>query len=556
MNLAETRPPGESKNCLTFSREGGSAGAVNEIGATAGWGKLDNVSAMAMKAVQQHHLAGLAVAVIRPGQPPETFCTGEADIGGGREMGSDTVFRIASITKTMTAIGLMQLYEAGLFQLEDAVNDFLRTFRVEPRSGGPPITFWHLLTHTSGIGQIPSMADILRPQAWGMDKAGSQGADLKELYRGVLRTHVPAGTKWAYANHGFAVIGQLVQDISGIALPQYMRENVFDPLRMTSTDYLRSHRTARASALGYQRAKDSLRPVRDYDRSLLGPGAVRSTLSDMVRYAQALLQHGVGEDGQVLRPRTLSEMFSPQFSPDPRIPGMGLAFFLHTLGEHHLVGHDGNLPGFASALLLAPDDGFGVIVLTNTATPFGAHLLAEEIMRSELRVTYPIPLSRIQVRDQSPVWNHIVGYYRPRRGLLTNVRDWQLIGPEAQVVVKHGRLFLRCLSPHGGLRAGVPLQATNNDDPLSFEVNIGGMVVPIVFQRVDTRSVTAMCIGHPLLSTLHKKAAWRSVQRRLIFTGAAALTMGTCRAARRKRYVRAVCEEVSPLELLDLDCQM
>ena len=86
---------------------------------------------------------------------------------------------------------------------------------------------------------------------------------------------------------------------------------------------------------------------------------MRSTLADVARYAQALLYGGMGEGGRILRQDTLQLTWSPQYSPDPRIPGMGLGFFLDRLGDHRVAGHDGNLPGFAAGLLLAPDDGLG-----------------------------------------------------------------------------------------------------------------------------------------------------------------------------------------------------
>jgi CubicO group peptidase (beta-lactamase class C family) len=207
---------------------------------------------------------------------------------------------------------------------------------------------WHLLTHTAGIGELPWVADVLHPAARGMARPGAPAVDLAGLYQGVLRAEINAGTKWAYANHGFAVAAQLIQDLSGVPLPRYMREHLFDPLGMGSSDYVRSDRVAGAVAVGHQWKRGRLRPLADYDRSLLGPGAVCSTLADMARYAQALLQGGVGEGGRVLEPETLQVMWSPQYSPDPRIPGIGLGFFLDRLGGHREVGHDGNLPGFAS----------------------------------------------------------------------------------------------------------------------------------------------------------------------------------------------------------------
>ncbi len=427
----------------------------------------------------------------------------------------------------MTAIGLMRLYDDGRFQLDDPVNDYLKTFRIQPPSGGVDVTFRHLLTHTAGIGQLPALVDVVRPTAWGRVRPGSRGASLAKLYRGVLRPEVKAGTKWAYANHGFAVLGQLVEDISGVPLPQYMRENVFDPLGMTSTDYLRTPETSAHMATGYAMRMGRLQATRDFDLgSLLGAGAVRSTLSDMVRYVEGLLRTFTGEDEQLLRQQTLAEMWSNQFSPDPRIPGMGLAFFLHAFDDHRVVGHDGNEPGFASALMIAPEDRTAVVVLTNTTTTFGAPILAEAILCYQLALPDANSwLPRPDSPDEPSLWDDLIGYYGPEPGLLTNVRSWLLLGGEAQVLVQHGHLIVRALSPLAELRTGVQLHPVDRQDPTLFAVHVGGMVVPVAFNRATSDRAGAMCIGHPLLSRLHRRPWWRSSNVRLR-VGAATVVAG------------------------------
>ncbi|MGA9161971.1 MAG: serine hydrolase domain-containing protein, partial [Actinomycetota bacterium] len=417
----------------------------------------------------------------------------------------------------------------------------LKTFKVDPRPGWPDVTCRRLLTHTAGIGEIPRLADVVHPAAFGVDKPGSGGVDLAALYRGALRPEVPAGTKWAYANHGFAVAGQLVQDISGTPLPEYMRERVFDRLGMRRTDYLRTDRVAGDVASGHRASKGRLRPVRDYDRSLLGPGAVRSTLSDMATYTEALLRTAAGEKGPILRQETLAEMWSPQFSPDPRIPGMGLAFFLHDFDGRRVVGHDGNLPGFASALLLAPEDQVGVVVLTNTATLFGAHLLAEAILRAELALPPAgSGLPRPGVPENPATWEELVGYYAPDPGLLTNVWPRSLVGGEVQILTMGDHLVARALSPSRELRRGARLHPVDRDDPANFELNAGGMVVPVVFRRDPDGQV--ICVGHPMLSTLRKRPRWRSSRlrlRALTVAGAAAAVFGLWRRLRRRETPRS-----------------
>ncbi len=499
---------------------------------------MDNIASLVVEAAGLHGLTGVAVAAVGPGMPPTMVCQGVADASGGRSVDPDTVFRVASVTKTMTAIGLMQLQEAGCFGLDDPVNDYLSAFQIQPPPGGPPVTFRHLLTHTAGIGELQRLADVLRPAARGLARPGTPAADLAALYHGTLRPEVSAGTKWAYANHGFAVIGQLVQEISGVPLPDYMREHLFDPLAMGSSDYVRSGRIDGATAAGHQWRGRRLRPVADYDRSLLGAGAVWSTLSDMTRYAQALLQGGAGDHGRILQPGTLVMMWSPQYSPDPRIPGMGLAFFLDRPAGHRVAGHDGNLPGFAAALLLAPDDGLGVVVLTNTATLFGAHLLAGAVLRALLGIPGPASgLPRPDVADQPQHWAQLTGYYAPEPGLLTNFRAWTLLGGEVQVLIRHKPLVVRALSPSAALRRGLRLYPTDPNDPLVFAGAAGGLVVPVAFQPDPDERATTLCVGYPALATLRRRPVWRSSRVRLqAVTAAAAAGLAYRRASHHRHW--------------------
>ena len=451
-----------------------------------------------VEGMRRHGLGGAVVAVVRRGEPPTLVCEGLADGSKQRPVDSGTVFRIASISKTMTAIGVMQLRDQGLLALDDPVNKYLRAFTVDPPSGGPEVTFRHLLTHTAGIGELPRVSDLVRRQAWGSGKPGAAAADLGALYRGRLRTEVPAGSKWAYANHGFAVLAQVVQDISGRPFAEHMLEQVFEPLGMTSTDYRRTERTADQLATGYHWLFGRLRPLKDYDLTVQGPGSVLSSVSDMASYAEWLLHGGAGAKGEVLRSETVAEMMSPQYSVDPRLPGMGLAFFLDHLGRHRVAGHDGNVPGFASALLIAPDEGIGVVVLTNTSSFIGAHLLALALLRSLLGVPDPaVQLPRIDVADHPHAWSELVGHYAPRPGFLTNFRAWQVFGGEVQVVIKHRQLVIRGLSGPRRLRQGLRLYATDDTDPLLFVVEFDGLVVPIAFERDATGRVETLAIGPP-----------------------------------------------------------
>ena len=495
-----------------------------------------DVRSLVVEAMRRHGLGGAAVAVVRKGEEPALDCVGLADSSTNRSVDPDTVFRIASISKTMTAIALMQLRDRGLFGLDDPVNNYLKTFTVEPPPGGPDVTFRHLLTHTAGIGELPRRADVVRREAWGVGKPWAVPADVGAVYRGTLRPETVAGAKWAYANHGFAVLGQLVEDISGRPFAEHLHEHLLQPLGMDNTESTRTDRTDARLATGYQWVLGRLRPVKDYDLTMPGPGSVRSSVADMATYAEWLLHGGAGANGEALRPETLAEMMTPQYSVDRRLPGMGLAFFLDQLDGHRVAGHDGGVPGFSSALLTAPDDGVAVVVLTNTATMIGAHLLAQAVLRSLLGVPRPdADRPTATVAEQPHGWSDLVGHYAPAPGLLTNARAWQMIGGEAQVVVQRRRLVIRALSPLRQFRRGLQLRATDDEDPLVFAADIEGLDVRIVFAHDPAGQVDRLAVGPPANFTLYRRRTLRSSRLRLRLAGAASLVATGQRLHQRRQ---------------------
>lgn len=174
------------------------------------------------------------------------------------------------------------------------------------------------------------------------------------------------GTGHTYSSHGFATLGQIVVDVTGEPLGRYFREHIFELLGMEETDLVRSDRVKQRLATGYALRSPGARPVGDCDLMTVGAGGVYSTTRDIARYVATLLGGGTNENGTVLKPETLASMFAPQYQPDPRLPGIGLAFFRHDAGGLLLVQHEGLMPGFSSEMLVASDDGVGVARATRS----------------------------------------------------------------------------------------------------------------------------------------------------------------------------------------------
>ncbi|HEY7732761.1 MAG TPA: serine hydrolase domain-containing protein [Gaiellaceae bacterium] len=447
---------------------------------------------LAVESFNEHTLAGLAVGLVRDGRLSWFAGLGVADAESGREVDEQTVFRIGSISKTMTALAVMQLVEEGSVGLDDPVNEHLRSFRVShPDRSSEPVRIRHLLTHTGGLGELRRWSDLVRPTI-GLAAKPGRVPELSRYYAPELRAEIPPGTKWAYANHGFAALGQLIEDVTGDPFAVRLRERVFEPLGMQGTDFLRSERVRDRLAVGYKLGRRGLRAVKDLEIAVPPAGSVFSSVADMALYAAAIAGGGANGHGRVIREETLASMLTPAW-PSDGLPAMGLAFMLEELDGHRVAGHDGGWPGFVSALLVAPDDGVGVVAFTNTSTAFAPHDVAERVLCRMLGTR--APEEREPVPESPHLWPQLVGLYKLPRGPNTNFRLLPVTAGEIEVAIRGGKLVARSPSPLTALRRGVPLRASDASDPLAFGAEVGGVEFSVVFERGASGRVEAVRAG-------------------------------------------------------------
>ncbi len=416
---------------------------------------------------------GLAAGVIRDGML-EFHAHGLADIATGRPVGLDTVFRIGSITKTFTAIAVMQLLEQGVVDLDAPANDYLRAYRLIPaRARFRPATVRHLLTHTAGISEQVPRSGMLRRDFGETVPAGARVPSLAEYYRGGLRLEAEPGTRFRYGDHGIATLGQLVEDVTGQPFHDYLREHVFTPLGMLDTTLLRAEADTARLVTGYRLGAHGPRAVPERDFVPAGAGAIFSTPRDMARYLAAFLGGGGNEHGRVLRPATLAAMFAPQYQPDPRLPGLGLAFFRAGLGAHATVEHQGVLPPHYAQIVVAPDAGAAVMVFTNGAVGAAAWLPVEANLLLARELDVPDDAVRRDVPQRPDLWNELCGWYAmPGPATLTDVRIRGFFGAGFEVLVRRGTLVLRLLSPVPVLYRGFPLHPDDENDPYLYRVDL------------------------------------------------------------------------------------
>jgi CubicO group peptidase (beta-lactamase class C family) len=492
-------------------------------------GRIDGI-------LNRHPAVGLAVGVVRNGRLEFFSGHGLADLASNTPITQNTVFRIGSITKTFTAIAVLQLWEQGLVDLDAPANAYLRAYRLIPaKAAHRPATVRQLLTHTAGLPELLYPWRAYTPILGQTVRFGQRLPTLADYYRGRLGLVAEPGTTHTYSNHGFATLGQLVEDVSGEPLDRWFRERIFDPLGMVDTDLLRSERVRSRLATGYAVRTDGPRPVGDWDVVTPAAGSIYSTTSDMARYVAALVAGGTGEHGSVLKPETLAGMFAPHYRSDPRLPGMGLAFFRDEVGGHLVVEHEGLVPGFSSQLTVAPDDGVGVLAFTNGARGASAWLGTE--VSGLLSDLLGVPDERIRsdVSHHPELWGELCGWYG-FRGSFRDVQRWFVAG--AEVFVRRGQLMLRALSTIPALYRGLVLHPDDDRDPSVFRVDLSGLglgTVRVVFSREPGVGAAAVHLEFPpALVSFDKQPATKNP--RPWVTGAlGAVAVATAATAIRRR---------------------
>ncbi len=487
--------------------------------------------------LNRHPAIGFALGVVRNGALEVFHGYGVADLASHRPVAEDTVFRIASITKTFTAIAVMQLWERGLVDLDAPANDYLRAYRLIPaKASWRPATPRDLLTHTAGIAEQVPRSGILRRDFGESVKVGRRVPPLADYYRGGLRLSAEPGTMFRYSDHGPATLGQIVEDVSGRSLDSYLRERVFDPLGMGDTTLVRSEVAQSRLARGYKMSSTGPKPVNDRNVVTAGAGSIYSTPKDMARYLAAVLGGGANEHGTVLKPATLAAMFAAQFQPDPRIPGMGLAFWRRTAGGHPVVEHQGIIPGFDSQIIVAPDDGVALMAFTNGASHAVQWMPVEMSRLLHDLLGVPDDAIRTDVPQRPEIWGGICGwYYLP--GPLTDVRLRTIAGAGVEVFVRRGQLVLRFLAPIPPLYKGLPLHPADDTDPYVFQMDLSEFGLgpfTVVFSRVSETETMAVHFDVMPLSA-HRRP--QSTNPRLWVKGALAIsTMAILgRSFRRRR---------------------
>ena len=279
----------------------------------------------------------------------------------------DTKFRLGSITKQFTATAVLQLQEKGKLNVNDLVSKYVS----DTPETWKDITIHHLLTHTSGLHGFTELPDYQKRQ-----RERVTPAELISRFKDLPLDFAP-GSKWRYSNSGYALLGYIIEKVSGQSYENYLKENIFDRLEMRDSGYDHAATLLKNRASGYEE-----RPTRvnaEYlDMSIpYSAGSLYSTVEDLYRWDRALYTD------KVLSEKTRERMFTPLVKTPNGDLSYGYGWMIGSDNGRKTIQHGGGINGFSTVILRYPDQDACVIVLSNMPSPrFGpiGHRLATMLL--------------------------------------------------------------------------------------------------------------------------------------------------------------------------------
>ncbi len=317
------------------------------------------------RAMIEGKIPSATIALISGDKVIWTGAYGESNLWARTPATPNTIYLIGSTFKAMSTIALLQQMEKGKFKLDEPVSKYL-DFKIQGDDPKNPVTFRHLLTHTSGLegdfGAVP---------VW----SNAAPTTVDEFVHKSLKVAYPPMTKVEYSNAAFTFIGYLVEKFSGVPFRQYIQENIWKPLEMNSTAFDPTPDMDERLSVPYVVNKDGKQEATTRIRAAVYPaGIVYGTIENQANWLITNLNSGVFKGKRIISEETLNQMMTRQFDQfkggiegiwGNETAGFGLTWWVQEKDGERYFAHSGSLGGYTAFLLGNRDRKFGFAILTN-----------------------------------------------------------------------------------------------------------------------------------------------------------------------------------------------
>lgn len=332
-----------------------------------------DVDAFVAEEMRRANIPGLALGLAAEGSVRFVQGYGHADLQRQRPVSTDTMFHIASITKTVTATAIQQLVDDGRMKLDEPVSDYLDFPLSNPHHPAVPITFRQLLMHTSSISDANYYSIDFRQKS--RDATLPLASFLKDYLVPDGRTYsketcfsqAAPGSAWDYCNVGYGLLGYLASRIGKQDMREQTRKRIFAPLGMRHTSWTISGTPEPLRATPYDDVDGKLVPVDPVGFPDWPAGMLRSSIDDFTRFVAASANGGIAGGKRIVSAAGMAQML--EMKAPPQLPewltGQGLGWMGSTLDDAEKPNHWGGDPGVFTAVYLDPASRAGVAIFTN-----------------------------------------------------------------------------------------------------------------------------------------------------------------------------------------------
>ena len=344
--------------------------------------KFEQLAVLVTQKMTEYGIPGVAFGMVRNGQVTVRGF-GVTNLDDPQPITPDTVFPLASISKTIAATAIMRLVEQGKIDLAAPVRTYLPDFKVQDETASREVAIWHLLTHTPGWeGQLTTQDRGTETLAF----FASSASDLPQL--------APPGAVWSYNNAGFTIAGRVIEVVTGQPIHEAIRKLVFEPIGLTRAFTRLEDVATHRFSVAHRTQDGKPMVVRPMTRSTsVTAGGVSMSLNDLLTYARFHLGDGTSRDGtRVLSRASLEQMRTSRLRKNSTDEDMGLGWHLRRVGGVMTAAHGGTL-GHILLLELVPERNLAFAILTNHGDGWR---LIQDVERNALTVLEGMTLAPTQ----------------------------------------------------------------------------------------------------------------------------------------------------------------
>ncbi|KUK26870.1 MAG: Beta-lactamase-like protein [Acetothermia bacterium 64_32] len=443
---------------------------------------LERLAEFAFAKMTETGLPGLSIAAVRGGEVVWQGALGFRDLKRGLPATPATLYGIGSVTKSFTALAVMQLAEAGTLCLDDPVERYV-PFGVKPC--GEEVLVRHLLSHTSGIPALGYAEAVIRNAI----RAGGKGlplASVNDLLTFMSGAEgwalTPPGQRWFYLNEGYVLLGAIIERCSGLSYQDYIKKNVLVPLGM-SRSYFKKEEVEKDpdAAIPYVITRDGDRVASTYPYgSISSDGGLISNAFDLARYISMYLGWGELSGVRLISKESIREMEAPQVTVPWQGPfgeegyGYGLQVIPDFLGRK-LIGHGGSVLVSTAYMGFIPEEGVGIAILAN-----GSGYPLSQLGMYGLALMLGEDPERLPFVERERTLDELTGTYETFRGTLQAVvrRKWDLLSLE--ISDKYTDLVIPLIPERDDM---LRFYALSTGRRLPVEFRLEGDRVELVYER-------------------------------------------------------------------------